>query len=92
MTIQELKQRCIDSLNAEPKDPSERELGYSIAMRHIIELLGTISQTEISDEEIEKASKYIQTTNPDLWTFKIAWKAGAKWYREQLKSKGNGEG
>ena len=48
-----------------------------------------LPQQEISDEEIEKGSKYIQTTNPDLWTFKIAWKAGAKWYREQLKSKGN---
>jgi hypothetical protein len=41
---------------------------------------------EISDEEIEKKSKYWnETTNPEMWTFKLAWKAGAKWYREQLK-------
>ena len=44
------------------------------------------SQTEILDEEIEKQSKYWnETTNQDMWTFKLAWKAGAKWYREQLK-------
>jgi hypothetical protein len=43
---------------------------------------------EISDEEIEKQSKYWnETTNPEMWTFKLAWKAGAKWYREQLKNK-----
>ena len=45
-------------------------------------------QTEISDDEIEKQSKYWnETTNQDMWTFKLAWKAGAKWYREQLKQK-----
>jgi hypothetical protein len=49
-------------------------------------------QTEISDEEIEKQSKYWnETTNPDMWTFKLAWKVGAKWYREQLKKKYNSE-
>ena len=47
-----------------------------------------VSQPEISDKEIEKQSKYWnETTNPEMWTFKLAWKAGAKWYREQLKNK-----
>jgi len=47
-----------------------------------------VPQQEISDEEIEKQSKYWnETTNPEMWTFKLAWKAGAKWYREQLKNK-----
>lgn len=41
---------------------------------------------ELSDEEIGKQSKYWnETTNPEMWTFKLAWRAGAKWYREQLK-------
>lgn len=45
-------------------------------------------QIEISDEEIKKQSKYWnETTNPDMWTFKLAWEAGAKWYREQLKKR-----
>ena len=45
-------------------------------------------KTEISDEEIKKQSKYWnETTNPDMWTFKLAWEAGAIWYREQLKNK-----
>jgi len=49
-------------------------------------------QIEISDDEIEKQSKYWnETTNPDMWTFKLAWKVGAKWYREQLKKKYNSE-
>lgn len=48
----------------------------------------TFVHNEISDEEIEKQSKYWnETTNPDMWTFELAWKAGAKWYREQLKKK-----
>ena len=83
MTIQELKQRCIDSLNAEPKDPSEREIGYSIAIRNIIELLAQIPQQEISDEEIEEeiSKRYMHPT------MDYAFRDACKWYREQLKSK-----
>ena len=91
MTIQELKQRCIDSLNAEPKDPSEREIGYSIAMKHIIELLAQLPQQEISDEEIEDAGANWYDEDWDIMTYFEAFCKGAKWYREQLKSKGNGE-
>jgi predicted Zn-dependent peptidase len=42
-------------------------------------LKGASSQTEISDEEIEKEAK----NHHNYYT----WSAGAKWYREQLKSK-----
>ena len=85
MTIQELKQRCIDSLNAEPKDPSEREIGYSIAMRHIIELLAQLPKQEISDEEILKAAMECRFEDFDISVG--SFELGARWYREQLKSK-----
>ena len=39
-----------------------------------------------TEEEIEQSSKYWnETTNPDIWTFKLCWKAGAKWVIEQIK-------
>jgi hypothetical protein len=41
----------------------------------------TSSQTEISDEEIEKESNRINGV------YSIAFEEGAKWYREQLKKK-----
>jgi len=41
----------------------------------------TSSQTEISDEEIEKEASRIHGVGSMLW------EEGAKWYREQLKSK-----
>lgn len=41
----------------------------------------TSSQTEISDEEIEKAASRLSGVSS------IAFEEGAKWYREQLKSK-----
>lgn len=46
----------------------------------------TSCKIKISDKEIEKASKYWnETTNPDMWTYKLAWKAGAKWMRDKIK-------
>ena len=43
------------------------------------------SQTEISDEEIEKVSN---TLGDDYYASElIMWENGAKWYREQLKQR-----
>jgi len=81
MTIQEIKQKCIDSLNEEPKEPTELEKGYSIAMRHIIEVLSQLPQKEISDEEIEEM--LFHHSNEYAYGFKDA----IKWYREQLKQR-----
>ena len=53
----------------------------------------TSSQTEISDEEIEKASENswsdyeYEEGNLYSTTFKGGWKLAIKWYREQLKKK-----
>ena len=49
----------------------------------------TSSQTEISDEEIDKKAKeFFPMNDSDVeMTKKSMWKLGAKWYREQLKLK-----
>jgi uncharacterized protein (DUF2344 family) len=46
-------------------------------------LKGKSSQTEISDEEIEKAFKDFS----EDWIVRQALEEGAKWYREQLKQR-----
>lgn len=67
--------------------------------------LGNQNQTEISDEKIEKEAKQTYREHPNNpkeftdWSYgkdvnfarkQKAFIKGAKWYREQLKSKGNG--
>ena len=50
-----------------------------------------LPQQEISDEEIDKwvaSTPYYGHCTPE---YKEGLEEGAKWYREQLKSKGNGE-
>lgn len=42
---------------------------------------------EISDEEIEEASRQINYGGGSMGWIKDAFKKGAKWYREQLKNK-----
>ena len=46
----------------------------------------TSSQTEISDEEIEKAGNYFYPLLGEQ-SKKSLWINGCKWYREQLKSR-----
>jgi len=50
---------------------------------------------EISDEEIEKAAMdsmdYVYLNPNDSLIFHQGWMRAIKWYREQLKRKGNGE-
>jgi hypothetical protein len=48
--------------------------------------LVTSSQTEISDEEIEKSANYYYPLLGEQ-SKKALWINGCKWYREQLKSK-----
>jgi hypothetical protein len=90
------KQQIIDALNEKSDETLSDEFCNNYyketfvskgSDEHIVDTNKMISsQTEISDEEIEKKSKYWnETTNPEMWTFKLAWKAGAKWYREQIK-------
>ena len=46
-----------------------------------------IQMLEISDEEIEEASRQINYVGVAEGWIKDAFKKGAKWYREQLKKK-----
>ena len=65
-----------------PCKPDIFEMTYEIA--------STSSQTEISDEEIEKwvaSTPYYGHCTPE---YKEGLDEGAKWYREQLKKKQNG--
>jgi hypothetical protein len=50
------------------------------------EILPPLPQQEISDEEIQSTAETFWT-EPDESDMKRGWKLGAKWYREQLKSK-----
>lgn len=45
-----------------------------------------IKSMEISDEEIEEASKQINYGGGSMGWIKDAFKNGAKWYKEKLKS------
>ena len=69
------------------------EVGKFIVEAIKEKLARTSSQTEISDEEIEKASENAwsdyeyEEGNLYSTTFKGGWKLAIKWYREQLKQR-----
>ena len=64
------------------------EVGEFIVQAIREKIARTSSQTEISDEEILKQGNYLFPNLGDIFR-KDLWEMGAKWYREQLKSKGN---
>jgi hypothetical protein len=35
--VEWLKKKCENSLDREPEDPNEKEIGYSMALKHIID-------------------------------------------------------
>jgi putative sterol carrier protein len=52
--IEWLKKKCEDSLNKEPDNPSEREIGYSIALKHFITLIENKAK-QMEKEQIKDA-------------------------------------
>lgn len=67
-----------------PQNPLSKltwEEAFKIYGEHQIQML------EISDEEIEEASRQINYGGGSEGWIKDAFKKGAKWYREQLKKK-----
>lgn len=69
----------------EEAEKFQDEVGEFIVEAIKEKLARTSSQTEISDEEIEKVSN---TLGDDYYASElIMWEKGAKWYREQLKTK-----
>ena len=72
-----------DIVMIEPKELTEAI--DTLLNYHIVDTNEMIfSQIEISDEEIEKAAPVGNLIA------ELSWINGAKWYREQLKIKGNG--
>ena len=69
------------------------EVGEFIVQAIREKIARTSSQTEISDEEIKKASENAwsdyeyEEGNLYQTTFKGGWKLAIKWYREQLKQR-----
>jgi hypothetical protein len=53
-----LKKKCEDSLNKEPDNPSEREIGYSIALKHFITLIENEAKAMEKEQMIEFADRY----------------------------------
>ena len=56
--VEWLKKKCEDSLNKEPDDPSEREIGYSIALKHFI----TLIENKAKAMELEQIEEAYNTT------------------------------
>jgi len=52
--VEWLKKKCEDSLNKEPDNPSEREIGYSIALKHFITLIENKAK-QVEKEQITDA-------------------------------------
>jgi hypothetical protein len=55
--VEWLKKKCENSLDREPDDPSEKEIGYSMALKHII----TLIDTEAIQMEKEQTGNWIET-------------------------------
>ena len=83
------KQQIIDAYN---KSFELRDKPYLTADKYYTSIYGskgsdaTSSQTEISDGEIQSTAETFWT-EPSESDMKRGWKLGAKWYREQLKSR-----
>jgi hypothetical protein len=90
MSIRQLREDCIDTLKKIPDNVSEREIGYTIAIIHLIKIIdekySKLLIHEILDEEIEKAAfDYVENSEEDKWTATLTFIAGVKWYKEHLK-------
>jgi hypothetical protein len=83
MSVKQLRDECINTLKKIPDNASEREIGYTIAIIHLVKIIdekySNLLIPEISDEEIEKEASKIHGVGY------YAFSEGAKWYREQLK-------
>jgi hypothetical protein len=96
ISINELKNICQSVIDNTPSDATEKEIGYTKAMEHIIKIIDgkphKYLQQEISDTEIEFAGtnawvEYNLTVSDDAESFYAGWKLALKWYREQIKQK-----
>ena len=87
LTLHQAWRLGTDMPMAEPKQLSEAI--HVILNHHMVdETQTTSSQTEISDEEIEKAMwEHFSDEYADMWSERLAFRLACKWYREQLKQR-----
>jgi hypothetical protein len=87
MSVKQLREECINTLKKIPDNASEREIGYTIAIIHLIKIIdekySKLLIPEISDEQIFNAAK--ESRLEDLITSVGSFELGAQWYREQMK-------
>ena len=87
MSVKQLREECINTLKKIPDNASEREIGYTIAIIHLIKIIdekySKLLIPEMSDEQIFNAAK--ESRIEDLITSISSFQFGAEWYREQLK-------
>jgi hypothetical protein len=79
-SIQQLKEECVNSLNKEPKDATEREIGYSQALRHIIKL---IDEKYSQMHELEIVCAFTMGNEKD---YDITHKLGEEYYNYIFKN------
>jgi hypothetical protein len=89
ISINELKNICQSVIDNTPSDATEKEIGYTKAMEHIIKIIDgqphKYLHPEISDEEIEKAAKECRFEDLDISVG--SFELGAKWAIEKLKNR-----
>jgi hypothetical protein len=87
MSVKQLREECINTLKKIPDNASEREIGYTIAIIHLIKIIdekySKLLIPEMSDEQIFNAAK--ESRLEDLITSVGSFELGAQWYREQIK-------
>ena len=83
-----LRNDCVNSLDREPENATEKELGYSIAMRHIIKLIDD-KYSQIHKQEIVDAHRAAYGSNgktPNMIALvKIFDKQAVEYYTEKFK-------
>lgn len=57
-----LKKKCQDSLDREPEDANEKEIGYSMALKHIITLIDLEAKQMEKEQMFEFAEQVLKNT------------------------------
>jgi arsenate reductase-like glutaredoxin family protein len=60
-SIEILKNECINSINKEPKDASEKEIGYTLALKHVVQFIEKMPSDKIVQQVIDKFNQRSET-------------------------------
>ncbi len=79
--VEWLKKKCQDSLDREPDDANEKEIGYSMALKHIITLIDTEA---IQMDKEQKQEFYNEGKDFSQYTHDEQYGGVEYWDREPL--------